>query len=96
VVAAVKAEVGDGATLFAILHQIALNEAAKDADRIAAARELLDRRYGKAPAFGMIHTEGGSPAQAQLDAAITAMLQEMRGDPPDVDGAATRADSEPA
>jgi hypothetical protein len=40
----------------------------------------------------MIHTEGSSPAQAQLDAAIAAMLQEMRGDPPDVDGAAERVD----
>jgi hypothetical protein len=44
----------------------------------------------------MLHTEGGSPAQAQLDAAIAAMLQEMRGDPPDVDGAAERVDNEPA
>jgi hypothetical protein len=84
--------VGDGRVLLEALLSIVLSEGANDADRIAAARELLDRRYGKAPAFGMIHTDGGSPAQAQLDAAILALLREMRGEPADVDGTAERID----
>jgi hypothetical protein len=90
IVAATTAVVGDGRMLLEALLSIVLSEGANDADRIAAARELLDRRHGKAPAFGMIHTDGGSPAQAQLDAALLALLGEMRGEPAEVDGVAER------
>ena len=52
---------------------------AHDADRIAAIRELLDRGWGKAPAFASI--EGADPlGQDEVAEAIQLIADELRED----------------
>lgn len=61
-----------------ILYDILENTSGKErsTDRIAAARELLDRGWGKAPAFAPI--EGGDPLEAsELDRAIRDIADQL-------------------
>ncbi len=61
-----------------ILYDILENTSGKErsTDRIAAARELLDRGWGKAPAFAPI--EGGDPLEASdLDRAIRDIADQL-------------------
>jgi hypothetical protein len=58
-----------------------MNPKARDRDRIAAARELLDRGWGKAPAFASI--EGGDPLEYdEVSEAIQGLIAELRAVPP--------------
>ena len=56
------------------LLEIAEDRSARNADRVAAYRELLDRGWGKAPAFANI--EGGDPL-GQDD--VAEAIQKLRG-----------------
>ena len=59
------------------LLEIANDPKARNADRIAAARELLDRGWGKAPAFASI--EGANPLEHdEIDAAISGLVEQLR------------------
>lgn len=58
--------------LVAILLDVANDPRAKASERIAAVRELLDRGYGKAPAFAAI--EGNDPLELS---AIAAEIQSI-------------------
>jgi hypothetical protein len=60
-----------------LLLEIATDEQAREADRIAAIRELLDRGWGKAPAFANI--EGADPlGQDEVAEAIQLIADELR------------------
>jgi hypothetical protein len=60
-----------------LLLEIATDEQAREADRIAAIRELLDRGWGKAPAFANI--EGADPlGQDEVPEAIQLIADELR------------------
>ncbi len=62
--------------LVAILLAVAEDPRAKPAERIAAVRELLDRGYGKAPAFAAI--EGTNPLElADLARDIQGIADEL-------------------
>ena len=51
--------------------------AKRDADRIAAWRELLDRGYGKAPAF--VSIEGQDPLELdEISAEIKSIVDQLR------------------
>jgi len=52
---------GSPALLAQVLLEIALDPKAHNRDRISAAREILDRGWGKAPAFASI--EGADPLE---------------------------------
>jgi hypothetical protein len=59
----------DPARIANILFDILEDPNARNTDRIAAAREIFDRGWGKAPAYAPI--EGGDPLEAsELDQAI--------------------------
>jgi hypothetical protein len=65
-------EATDPVALVAILLEVANDSRAKASERIAAVRELLDRGYGKAPAFAAI--EGNDPLELS---AIAAEIQSI-------------------
>ena len=55
--------------------------AKRDADRIAAWRELLDRAYGKAPAFANV--EGADPLEMdEVAAEIKSIAEQLRAERP--------------
>ena len=59
------------------LLEIAEDRTARNADRVAAYRELLDRGWGKAPAFASI--EGGDPLEMdEVSREIQAIADELR------------------
>jgi hypothetical protein len=68
---------GSPLPLARILLDIAMDESARKADRVAAARELLDRGWGKAPAFASI--EGADPLeQDEISEAISGLVEQLR------------------
>ena len=68
---------GSPLPLAQVLLEIALNPKARDRDRIAAARELWDRGWGKAPAFASI--EGQDPLELdEVSAEIKAIAEQLR------------------
>ena len=59
------------------LLEIAESPKARDRDRVAAYRELLDRGWGKAPAFASI--EHGDPLELdEVSAEIARIADELR------------------
>jgi hypothetical protein len=70
-IAAVVRERTDPSAMVGILLEVAEDPRAKPSERIAAVRELLDRGYGKAPAFAAI--EGNDPLE------LSAIAQEIQG-----------------
>jgi hypothetical protein len=59
-----------------VLFDVLESPTARDADKIAAARELFDRGWGKAPAFAPI--EGGDPLESsELDKAIMEIAAQL-------------------
>lgn len=59
-----------------VLFDILEDPQAKNADRIAAGKELLDRGWGKAPTFTPI--EGGDPLErSELDQAIREIAEKL-------------------
>ena len=59
------------------LLDIAENPKARDRDRIAAYRELLDRGWGKAPAFAAV--DGQDPLElGPIAAEVQAIADELR------------------
>ena len=69
--------VGDDPTRIAdVLFDILEDPTARNADRIAAAREIMDRGWGKAPAYAPI--EGGDPlGRTELDKAIQDLADQI-------------------
>ena len=68
---------GSPLLLARLLLEIATDAKAREADRIAAIRELLDRGWGKAPAFANI--EGADPlGQDEVAGAIQAIADELQ------------------
>lgn len=66
----------DPTELVGILQDVARDPRAKASERIAAVRELLDRGYGKAPAFAAI--EGNDPLELSAIAAeVQAIADEL-------------------
>lgn len=66
----------DPARVANVLFDILEDPSARNADRINAAREILDRGWGKAPAFAPI--EGGDPLEAnELDKAIRDIADQL-------------------
>jgi hypothetical protein len=68
---------GDPRSILGVLYGIAVDPRAKDADRIAAGRELLDRGWGKAVSLAVVAEAQGDGSA--LDAAIRAVLDDLRG-----------------
>jgi hypothetical protein len=66
----IREMVGDDPTRIAnVLFDILEDDRARNQDRISAAREILDRGWGKAPSHAPI--EGGDPLeQTEIDKAI--------------------------
>jgi hypothetical protein len=78
-----------------ILFDILEDPTARDNDRIAAAKELFDRGWGKAPTFMPI--EGGDPLeQSELDQAIRSIADQLvaRRVSPAIDAALHRREIE--
>lgn len=78
-----------------ILFDILEDPSARDSDRIAAAKELFDRGWGKAPTFMPI--EGGDPLeQSELDQAIREIADQLvaRRVSPAIDAALHRREIE--
>jgi hypothetical protein len=70
---------GDPYKLAVILLGIAQDPKSRDADRIAACKELLDRGWGKASAF--VAVEGHDPLEAdELTAEIRDIAAKLRGE----------------
>lgn len=68
----------DPTALLGVLAAIAQDSRAKDGDRIAAVRELLDRGYGRAV---NVHLSGdGAAEMPRIDIAIAALIGELRGE----------------
>lgn len=69
--------VGDDPTRVAnVLFDILEDSTARNADRISAAKEILDRGWGKAPSHAPI--EGGDPLEAnELDRAIRDIADQL-------------------
>lgn len=66
----------DPARVANVLFDILEDPTARNADRISAAREILDRGWGKAPAYAPI--EGGDPLEAnELDKAIRDIADQL-------------------
>lgn len=74
---AVREMIGDRPeVILEVFLEIAYDERARHADRIAAARELLDRGYGKAPRHAPV--EGGDPLEvSELDQAIRNIANQL-------------------
>src|SRR5688572_18217360 len=67
---------GSPALLAQVLLEIALDPKAHDRDRIAAAREILDRGWGKAVGFADV--EGANPLeQDEVQAEIRAIAEQL-------------------
>jgi hypothetical protein len=67
---------GSPVELAQILLSVARDESARNADRIDATQELLDRGWGKAPAFANI--EGADPLeQDEIAGAIAGLADEL-------------------
>ena len=75
---------GSPALLAQVLLEIATDPTARNADRIAAAREILDRGWGKAVGFADI--DGGDPlGMGEVEAEIRRIAEELeRGRPENV------------
>jgi hypothetical protein len=68
---------GSPLLLAQILLEIAENPKARDRDRIAAASVLLERGWGKAPAFAII--EGADPLEHDdIMGAIVGLVEELQ------------------
>lgn len=69
-----------------VLETIATSAKAKDADRISAIRELLDRAWGKPLSSHELHVSQGEPEPRSLahlsDARLAELLAEIDGGPP--------------
>jgi hypothetical protein len=66
----------DPARVANVLFDILEDPEARNTDRIAAAKEIFDRGWGKAPAFAPI--EGGDPLEAsELDQAIRDIADQL-------------------
>ncbi len=66
----------DPTELLQVLLEIAKSKSAKDSDRKAAAAELLDRGWGKAPSFAPV--EDGDPLElSDADRAIGTIMDEL-------------------
>jgi hypothetical protein len=66
----------DPARIANILFDILEDPSARNTDRIAAAREIFDRGWGKAPAYAPI--EGGDPLEeSDLDRAIKDIADQL-------------------
>jgi hypothetical protein len=66
----------DPARIANILFDILEDPSARNTDRIAAAREIFDRGWGKAPAYAPI--EGGDPLEeSDLDKAIKDIADQL-------------------
>lgn len=66
----------DPSRLLDVLLSVAENENAKDSDRIAAAREYLDRGWGKAPSFAP--EQDGDPFELHdSDRTIATLMDEL-------------------
>lgn len=66
----------DPARIANILFDILEDPSARNTDRIAAAREIFDRGWGKAPAYAPI--EGGDPLEeSDLDKAIRDIADQL-------------------
>lgn len=75
-IAAMVRDTTDPTELVGILQDVARDPRAKASERIAAVRELLDRGYGKAPAFAAI--EGNDPLELSAIAAeVQAIADEL-------------------
>ena len=75
-IAATVREKTDPGELVDVLLAVANDSRSKPAERIAAVRELLDRGYGKAPAFAAI--EGENPLELSAIAAeVQAIADEL-------------------
>ncbi len=75
---------GSPALLAQVLLEIATDPTARNADRIAAAREILDRGWGKA--VGVADIDGGDPlGMGEVEAEIRRIAEELeRGRPENV------------
>lgn len=73
----IREMVGDDPTRIAtVLFAILEDEHERSSDRIAAAKELFDRGWGKAPAYAPI--EGGDPLESsELDKAIRDIADQL-------------------
>jgi hypothetical protein len=70
-------EIADPDLLIRTLLSIATDPTARNADRIRAAAEILDRGWGRPPAFAPI--EGGDPLeQSEIDRAILGLVEQLR------------------
>ncbi len=77
-IASAVREGADVDALIATLYSIAKDPIARAADRISAVRELLDRGWGKAPAFQPM--EGSDPLEmSELDRAIREIAAQFVG-----------------
>jgi hypothetical protein len=72
---------GSPSELARLLFEIANDNTARNADRIAATRELLDRGWGKAPAFAAVESHDPLEQDALVAEAarITAEIRASRG-----------------
>ena len=73
----IREMVGDDPTRIAdVLFDILEDPTARNADRINAAREIMDRGWGKAPTHAPV--EGGDPLErSELDQAIMAIADQL-------------------
>lgn len=77
-VAARAREVADLDTLLGVLFGIATDSSARNSDRLAACRELLDRAYGRSPAYAPL--ESSDPLELnELDQAIADIAAQLVG-----------------
>ena len=92
----IREMVGDDPTRIAdVLFDILEDPTARNADRIAAAREIMDRGWGKAPTHAPI--EGGDPLErSELDQAIRQIADQLvaRRAHPVLDATYTRVEVE--
>jgi hypothetical protein len=86
--------IGDDPTgIIEVLHDICLDPRAKETDRIMAARELLDRAYGRSPAFAPI--EGGDPLDmSELDRAIVEIATKLKAAHPTLEATVVREEQQ--
>ena len=66
---------GDPHELVAILLSIAKDSTARDADRIAASKELLERGWGKSPAVAVV--DGDHVEVDEMTAEAVAIIDEL-------------------
>ena len=70
---------GSPLLLAQVLLEIALDPKARDRDRITATSELLDRGWGKAPAYASI--EGTDPLEMdEVAAEIRSIAEQLRAE----------------